>query len=64
MEKKCIYFHCYICYNICFHSFFCALARMKIIIFHFTPYSSVWNEKYAKYISTVSPLGIMEFQRV
>lgn len=51
------------CYNICFHSSFCALARRKMISSYFAPHSSVWNEKYAKYISAASPLEIMELQR-
>lgn len=31
---------------------------------YFASHSSVWNEKHAKYISAVSPLEIMELQRV
>ena len=48
------------CYNIRSHSSFYALARTKIISSYSAPYSSVGNEKYAKYISAVSPLEIRE----
>lgn len=43
---------------------FVHLQELKVISSYFTSCSSIWNEKYAKYIPAVSPLEIMELQRI
>lgn len=37
---------------------------MKMISSFFAPHSSVWNEKYVKYIFALSLSEVMELQRV